>query len=97
VAAAPLFLRAREPFESGAVPQHLLIIARRDPVMYVTMAQSFAGHTDIEVVLDRRRRERRWQAIPIEVNRRVRERRTLDIAALLGQLGWVIVEQQIET
>ena len=79
--------------ESQAVRRHLLIIARRDPLMYETMRQSFAGHTDIEVVLDRRRRERRWQAIPIEVNRRARERRILDIDALLRRLTWVIVEQ----
>jgi len=61
--------------------------------MYETMKQSFAGHADIEVILDRRRRERRWEAIPIEVNRRARERRTANIDALLQQLGWVVVEQ----
>jgi hypothetical protein len=76
------------------LPQHLLIIARRDPLMYETMSRSFAGHADIEVVLDRRRRERRRQTIPIEVNRRATERRTVDIDALLRRLGWVIVEQK---
>jgi hypothetical protein len=60
--------------------------------MHETMKQSFAGHAGIEVILDRRRRERRWQTIPIAVNRRVRERRATNIDALLGQLGWVIVE-----
>jgi len=72
--------------------RHLLIIARRDPVMYETMKRSFAGHADIEVVLDRRRRERRWQIIPIAVNHRATERRTVDIDALLRRLGWVIVD-----
>ena len=72
--------------------RHLLIIARRDPLMYETMKRSFAGHADIEVVLDRRRRERRWQIIPIAVNRRATERRTVDIDALLRRLGWVIVD-----
>ncbi|HZO38871.1 MAG TPA: hypothetical protein VFE97_06600 [Methylomirabilota bacterium] len=62
--------------------------------MYETMSRSFAGHADIEVVLDRRRRERRRQTIPIEVNRRATERRTVDIDALLRRLGWVIVEQK---
>jgi hypothetical protein len=61
--------------------------------MYETMKQSFAGHADIEVILDRRRRERRWETIPIEVNRRARERRAANIDALLQQLGWVVVEQ----
>jgi hypothetical protein len=75
------------------VLRHLLIIARRDPVMYATTKRSFAGHTDIEVVLDRRRGERRRQTLAIELNRRVSERRTMDIDALLQRLGWVIVEQ----
>jgi hypothetical protein len=61
--------------------------------MYETMKQSFAGHAGIEVLLDRRRRERRWEAIPIVVNRRARERRAANIDALLQQLGWVVVEQ----
>jgi hypothetical protein len=47
----------------------------------------------MEVVLDRRRRERRWQAIPIEVNRRAKERRAVNIDALLRRLGWVVVER----
>jgi hypothetical protein len=76
------------------VSQHLLIIARRDPLMYETMKQSFAGHADIEVVLDRRRRERRGQTILIEIDRRARQRRTLDIDALLRWLGWVIAERK---
>jgi len=75
--------------------RHLLVIARREPLTYETMKQSFAGHADIEVIVDRRRRERRWQTIPIEVNRRAGERRATDIDALLAQLGWVIVEQRI--
>ena len=75
------------------VLRHLLIIARRDPLMYETMKRSFAGYADVDVVLDRRHRERRWQTIPIALNRRARERRTADIDALLRQLGWVIMEK----
>jgi len=61
--------------------------------MFETMKQSFAGHADIEVILDRRRRERRWQSIPIEVDRRARERRTTNIDPLLRYLGWVVVNR----
>ena len=60
------------------------------------MKQSFAGHAAIEAILDRRRRERRWQTIPIELNRRVTERRTTDIEALLRRLSWVVVEQRTD-
>jgi hypothetical protein len=73
--------------------KYLFIIARRAPSTYETMRESFAGHADIEVLLDRRRRERRWQTIPIEVNRRARERRAASIDTLLRQLGWVVVEK----
>ena len=64
---------------------HLFIIARRAQWMYEAMKQSFAGHADIGVILDRRRRERRWQTIPIAIDRRARERRTVNIYALLRQ------------
>ncbi len=69
----------------------LFIIARRVPLMYESLKQSFAGHADVDVILNRRRRERRWQTIPIQIDRRARERRTLNIDALLRQLGWVVV------
>ena len=74
----------------------LFIIARRVPLMYESLKQSFAGHADVDVILNRRRRERRWQTIPIEVNRRARERRATNIDTLLRQLGWVVVEQRVE-
>jgi hypothetical protein len=77
----------------AAIKKYLFIIARRVPATYETMKQSFGGHADIEVILDRRRRERRWQTIPIEANRRARERRAANIDTLLRQLGWVVVKQ----
>jgi hypothetical protein len=61
--------------------------------MYETMRESFGDHLDIDVILDRRRRERRWQALPIQANRRVGERRVAGIDALLRRLGWVFVKQ----
>lgn len=76
--------------------RHLLIIGRGVPLMYESLKQSFAGHADIDVVLDRRRRERRRQTIPVGVNRRGRERRTANVDALLRQLGWVVMEQKAE-
>ena len=75
--------------------RHLFIIARRVPRMYEELRQSFAGHADIDVILDRRRRERRRQTIPVGIDRRGRERRTANIDALLRQLGWVVVKQKV--
>jgi hypothetical protein len=79
------------------VQRYLFIISRREPEhMYQTMRESFAGHADVEVIVDRRSRERRWQTIPIEVNRRSRERRTADIDALLQRVRWVVVAQRTD-
>lgn len=75
------------------VKEYFFIVARRVPRMYEEMQRSFAGHPHIQVILDRRRRERRWQVMPIEVNRRSTERRSRDIDALLRQLNWVVVEK----
>lgn len=76
--------------------KELWIIARRVPVTYNTMKQQFAGHADIDVVLDRRRAQRRRAARPTETDRRVRERRALNVEGVLKQLGWVIVERRLD-
>lgn len=74
----------------------LFIIARRDPLMYTTLKESFAKHADIDVILDRRQAQRRRQALPREVDRRMRERRSFNIDALLRWLRWVVVEQKAD-
>jgi len=78
------------------VQRALFIIARRDPLMYTTLKESFAKHADIDVILDRRRAQRRRQALPREVDRRMRERRSFNIDALLRWLRWVVVEQKAD-
>jgi hypothetical protein len=60
------------------------------------MKQSFASHADIDVILDRRHSQRRRLVLPTEVDRRLRERRSVNIDALLRQLEWVIVEQRTD-
>ena len=76
--------------------KELWIIARRVPVTYNTVKQQFAGHADIDVILDRRRAQRRRAARPTETDRRVRERRSLNVEGVLKQLGWVIVERRLD-
>jgi hypothetical protein len=74
----------------------LFIIARGEPLMYATVKESFSRHADIDVILDRRHAQRRRLVLPTEVDRRLRERRSFNIDALLRQLGWVIVEQRTD-
>ena len=78
--------------------KELWIIARRVPVTYAIVKQRFSGHTDIEVILDRRHAQRRRAALPTDADRRVSERRSLNVQGVLRQLGWAIVERRaVET
>jgi hypothetical protein len=58
--------------------------------MYATLKESFAKHAEIDVILDRRQAQRRRQTLPPEVDRRMRERRSFNIDALLRRLRWVV-------
>jgi hypothetical protein len=97
--------RARELKRLGAllpgslqsgIARFLFIVARRDPVAYVRLKSGFVNYPDIDVALDRRRGQRRRQTLPPEVGRRMQERRSVNIDALLQQVGWVVVEQRAE-
>ena len=76
--------------------RNLFIIARRDPVTYATLKKSFARHADFDVILDRRHTQRRRRVLLTQVDRRLRERRSVNIDALLRKLGWVVVEQRTD-
>lgn len=76
--------------------RELWIIARRVPVTYATVKQKFSGQADIEVILDRRHAQRRRAVLPTDGDRRVGERRSLNVEGLLRQLGWAIVERRLE-
>jgi hypothetical protein len=76
--------------------RNLVIITRHDPLTYATMKQSFARHADIDVILDRRHAQRRRRVLPTQVNRRVRERRSMNIDALLRWLSWVVVQERAD-
>src|SRR5262249_39786092 len=62
--AVPVTIHSRG--QPAMVKEYFFIVARRVPRMYEEMQRSFAGLPHIQVILDRRRRERRWQVIPIE-------------------------------
>jgi hypothetical protein len=76
--------------------KELWIIARRVPVTYAAVKQRFSGQTDIEVILDRRHAQRRRAALPTDADRRVGERRSLNVESVLRQLGWAIVERRAD-
>jgi hypothetical protein len=65
-------------------------------VTYATVKQRFCGQSDIEVILDRRRAQRRRSVLPPDADRRVGERRSLNVEGVLRRLGWAIVERRVD-
>jgi len=55
--------------------RHLFIVARDHPDLWAHLAREFSGESGVEVLLDRRRMERRRAARPASEDRRRRERR----------------------
>jgi hypothetical protein len=74
------------------VPRLLYIVARRNQLVYASLKQTFANDPDVEVILDRRHGERRQRVSPEPVDRRERDRRTVNIGELLNRLGWAVVD-----
>ena len=72
-------------------PRLLYIVSRDSPELYERFARAFADDPDVEVVLDRRRTDRRQRDLPHSAERRVRERRSASIEATLQRLGWAVV------
>ncbi len=54
---------------------YLIIVARNHPDLWSHLKESFAGDTRAEVILDRRRGERRQRVGPHELERRHSQRR----------------------
>jgi len=70
----------------------LLIIGRDQPGLYEKLKAAFAGESNAQVILDRRRGERRGQSDSLTVERRRRDRRTRPtVDTRLRALGWAAV------
>ena len=64
------------PRYDSAMPRHLFIVARDQPDLWAHLAREFSGEPGVEVVLDRRRTDRRQAARPLGEERRRRDRRS---------------------
>jgi hypothetical protein len=89
--------RSRSKREEPAAPasrRRLIFLVSREAIAhYEYLRQAFQGEEDVEVILDRRRGERRGQAGEPGVERRRRDRRVRPNAEdRLRALGWSIVE-----
>lgn len=67
------------------------IVSRHESQLYAELRRSFADEPDIEVLVDRRRAERRQTEAVAAIDRRAGDRRQRDISQALNGLGWALV------
>jgi hypothetical protein len=73
------------------VPTELIIVARDNPELHESLQREQADHPDVEVILDRRRGERRRKNTAPWIERRRYERRSYQEVAAIATQGWVRV------
>jgi hypothetical protein len=70
----------------------LFIVSRDDPALYRLLREEFADEPDVQVILDRRARDRDVESAPLAEPRLPAERRSRpEIDERLYSLGWAIV------
>lgn len=69
----------------------LFVVARERSDLYEHLRRAFADTPAVEIILDRRRGERRQLQTPPPVERRQRERRQRDVSSDVRYLGWALV------
>lgn len=85
-------MAARQGAEELAIVKQLLIVARNRRQLYEEIKRAFAGHENVDVILDRRVLERRRSKGAPEVDRRSRNRRSRSaIDEQLRTIGWSLV------
>jgi serine/threonine-protein kinase RsbT len=73
----------------------LVIVEREDLARYASLKRVFASES-VDVILDRRRGERREHLTPPPVDRRGGDRRVRSIAQDLQTLGWALVRREVK-
>lgn len=77
---------------NGKLRKQLLVVARENPHIYEYLKRMFAGNETLEVVMDRRKGDRRAQgAAQLPERRRSADRRRQEVDQHLRALGWAIV------
>lgn len=77
---------------NGKLRKQLLVVAQENPHIYEYLKRMFAGNETLEVVMDRRKGDRRGQGMSqLPERRRSSDRRRQEIDHQLRALGWAIV------
>jgi hypothetical protein len=76
----------------GKPPRRRFIVATEDQALYEYLTREFAGRPDVEVIMDRRRGERRRERLARTSERRTGDRRSRSrIDDDLGMLGFAVI------
>lgn len=74
--------------------RYLFVLSYSDPSRFDMVHGRLAGTPGVEVIFDRRYRERRRRDEPVMTEqRRLADRRRHDIATTLDNLGWALVRR----
>lgn len=71
----------------------VFVVSRNEPERYEFLMHAFNGEETVEIVLDRRRGERRHQSAVSMPDRRRLDRRTLVRDGEIDRLGWTLVRR----
>ncbi len=77
------------------LPSALLVVHRTETKLYQYIRRSFATYPDVQVMLDRRRGERRQTTEAAVFERRRSERRSQRIDKLLLSRGWALAHRRV--
>ncbi|HEU5305401.1 MAG TPA: hypothetical protein VFU40_12205, partial [Gemmatimonadales bacterium] len=72
----------------------LVIVSPDHPYLVNLVHQHFKRAERVEVIIDRRRRQRRTAEAPVPGDRRAQDRRQQDVSAELELIGWTMVRQR---
>jgi hypothetical protein len=76
------------------VSRLLFVVSRNAPERFEFLRYAFAGDDHVEVVLDRRRGDRRRDRAGVPAERRQRERRTHHVVGDLDRAGFAVVRRR---
>ncbi len=76
------------------MPRYLFVMSYSDPSRFDFVQRRLDGKNHVEVIFDRRFRERRRRDDPALTDRRQADRRRHDISGPLDNLGWALVSRE---
>lgn len=71
----------------------VFVVSRQQPERYDFLKRAFSDEETVEIVLDRRRGQRRRESVTSDTERRRSDRRTMDRNGEIDRLGWTLIRR----